>query len=78
MKLMMKAILGGVVATCLSLVLLYLFGLVGISLIARHSPMEQDGIGWDPVSALTPVGFVLYLAAMFALGFLWIFKRAAG
>ena len=71
-----KSLLAGVISSCLSLAVLYLLGMV--LLIARGTKEpENGGIGWDPVAALTPIGFTLFLVAMFILGALWIYRRNA-
>ena len=70
-----KSLLAGVGATCLAVVLLYLVGSAAVLLLAKRLNREEGGIGWDPVSALTPLGCVFYLLLAFAAGFWFTYKR---
>jgi len=47
--------------------------------VARYRPTGDEAIGWDPVSLLQrpPIWLVILISAMFIVGFVWEFRRAA-
>ena len=73
MKLMIKAFLSGFVSVLMALAVLYIIGIVGI--LYKSRGVEEEGVGWDPVAALTLPGFLVFVILMFFLGFLGFLYR---
>jgi uncharacterized BrkB/YihY/UPF0761 family membrane protein len=71
----LKSIAAGLVAVFSFLVLLFV-GILSYLWILVSKEQGAAGIGWDPVSAVSP-GSVLIVLAVFVAGFLWQYRRAS-
>jgi hypothetical protein len=74
LKIIFKSSLVGLSAAVLAILILFV---VGSFLVHHQSRLRtgEGGIGWDPVSALTPLGFWIYLLLAFTGGF-WLMYRS--
>lgn len=73
--LLAKSLIAGLLTSIGSLVVLYLVGT--ILLIIRGRKDQGEGVlGWDPVAALTPIGFFVFIIAMFLLGAFWAYRKS--
>jgi len=73
-----KSVLVGLLALAVVFIVLPILGVILYSLYSlTHTPPEGGSIGWDPISLvkqspLVPSALVVFI---FALGFLWEFRR---